>query len=429
MGSAGRDYHNYLTYYKNNPIYEVVAFTAASQIPSLKHNKFPKQLAGKKSIPIHPESELPWLIKHYKIDEVVLSYSDLSHAEVVDKASIVLANGADFKLIGSHRTMLKSKKPLIAVCATRTGAGKGTIARKILSILKEFKFKPICIRHPMPYLTHLEKQRVQRFKSYNDLKKHKTTIEEREEYQPYIDQGYTIYSGIDYKRILKRAEKEGNIIVFESGNNDISFFKPDLYVVVADPLRVEGLYSYPGEANVRLADLIIINKCNTAKHKDIKILIEKIKKINPKVPIIKGNSIISVDKPELVKGKSVLVIEDSPTVTHGSLGYSAGYIAAKKYKAKKIVNPKPYAIGFFKEIYKEYPHIKNVLPSTGYEKKELKDLEKTINRVKCDTVVFGTLCDLTKIININKPIVKVNYVFEEIGKSNLEKVLKNFKIR
>lgn len=424
MGSAGRDYHNYLTYYKNNPIYEVIAFTVASQIPSLRHNKFPKKLAGKKSIPIHPESELPWLIKHYKIDEVVLSYSDLSHAEVIDKASIVLASGADFKLIGPHLTMLGSKKPLIAICATRTGAGKGTIARKILEILRELKLKPIAIRHPMPYSRRLEEQIVQRFKTYNDLKKHKTTIEEREEYQPYIDQGYIIYSGIDYKKILKRAEKECNIVVFESGNNDISFFRPDLYVVVADPLRVEGLYSYPGEANVRLADLIIINKCNTAKIKDINLLINNIKKINPKVPIIKGDSIIKIDKPELVKNKSVLVIEDSPTVTHGSLGYSAGYIAAKNYKAKNIVNPRPHAVGFFKEVYKTYPHIKNVLPSTGYEKKELKDLERTINRIKCDTIILGTPCDLTKLIKINKPIAKVSYVFKEIGKPRLKNFIK-----
>ena len=424
MGSAGRDYHNYLRYYKNNPKYEVVAFTAASQIPSLRHNVFPKILAGKKSIPIHPESELQSLIKRYKIDEVALSYSDLSHAEVIDKASIVLASGADFKLIGPNQTMIKSKKPLIAVCATRTGAGKGTIARKILQILKGFKIKPVILRHPMPYSKRLEEQIVQRFVSYDDLDKNKCTIEEREEYQPYIDQGYTVYAGIDYTKIIRRAERDGKVIVFESGNNDLSFFKPDLYIVVADPLRIDGLYSYPGEANVRLADLIIINKCNTAKSKDISLLIKNIKKINPKVPIIKGNSVISVDKLELIKGKSVLVIEDSPTVTHGSLGYSAGYIAAKKYKAKKIINPKPYAVGFLKKIFKEYPHIKDVLPSTGYEKNELRDLEKTINRINCNTVILGTPCDLTKIIKIKKPIVRVSYVFEEIGKKRLKQFIK-----
>src|SRR3989344_4776368 len=427
MGASGRDFHNFLIYFKNNPQYQVVGFTQA-QIPGIEKRSFPKSLAGrlyKKNIPFYPEEKLAELIPKLKVDEVVLAYSDLSHKEVMDKASIVLAAGANFRLLGPRDTMLTSKKPLIAVCATRTGAGKGTIARKVLEILKELKVKVVVLRHPMPYSRHLEKEIVQRFETYNDLKKQRTTIEEREEYEPYINQKYIVYAGVDYRKIIKKAEKEGDVMVFESGNNDLSFFKPDLYIVVADPLRIEGLYSYPGEANIRLADVIIINKCNATKLNNIRLLIENIKKINQKAPIIKGNSVITVDNPELIKGKSVLVIEDSPTITHGSLRYSAGSIAAKKYKAKKIINPKLYAIGVFKEIYKKYPHIKNVLPSTGYNKEELEDLEKTINNCKCDTIVLGTPCDLTKVIKITKPVVRVNYKFEEIGEKQLVSFVKN----
>lgn len=420
----GRDLHNYIMYFKDNPIYEVVAFTN-TQIPTLKHNKIPKIITEDKEIPIHPEEELSWLIKHYNINECVLSYSDLSAKELSDKASIVLAAGADFKLLGPNSTMIKSQKPLICINATRTGAGKGTIARYFLNILKKLNKNPTVIRHPMTYNRKLEKQIVQRFSNYNDLDKFETTLEEREEYQPYIDNGYIVYAGVNYKFILKKAEKESDFIVYEGGNNDISFFKPDLYVTVVDPLRIDGLFSYPGETNVRLADILIINKVNLVKNKDIYLLISEIKKINNKAQIIKGNSIISVDKPNLIRNKNVLVIEDSPTVTHGYLGYAAGYIAAKKFKARKIIDPRPYAVGSFKEIFKKYKHIKNVLPSTGYDKNELDDLEKTINNSKCDSVIFGTPCDLTKVIKINKPIVKVNYFFEEIGKPKLLKIIKN----
>ncbi len=425
IGAMGRDLHNYLMYFKNNPEYEVVAFTN-TQIPTLKHNKIPKIITGNKEIPIHPEEELSWLIKHYKIDEAVLSYSDLSAKEVIDKASIVLAAGANFKLLGPNNTMIKSKRPLICVNATRTGAGKGTIVRYILDILKKLGKKPVVLRHPMSYNRHLEKQIVQRFENYDDLDKFETSIEEREEYQPYIDKGYIVYAGIDYRKILKKAEQEGNFITYEGGNNDISFFQPDLYITVVDPLRPEGLFSYPGETNLLLADIIIINKTNLAKKDEIIKIIQNIKKINPKAIIIKGNSIIHVDKPELIKNKSVLVIEDSPSVTHGSLGYAAGYMAAKNFGAKSIVDPRPYLIGFLKNIFKKYKQIENVLPSTGYNKKELKELEETINKIKCDSIIFGTLCDLTKIMKINKPIAKVSYKFEELdNQPKLLNIIKN----
>lgn len=426
-GAAGRDFFNFLTFFKNNPRYKVVAFTAA-QIPGISKRSFPKSMAGRlytKDIPIYDEEQLPKLIKKFKVDEVILAYSDLSREDVMSKASLVLANGADFRLMGPKSTMLESKKPLISICATRTGAGKGTVARKVLRILKKRGYSPVIIRHPMPYSQDLKKQVCQRFASYKDLEKHKTTIEEREEYQPYIDMGFVVYSGIDYEMIIKSAEREGDVIVFESGNNDISFFKSNLYIVVADPLRPTGVFSYPGEANIRMADIVVINKLNVAKRSNVKLCEKNIRMVNRKAKIIKGESHITVDKPELIKGRKCLIIEDSPTVTHGSLGYGVGMLAAEKYKALKNVNPRPYAVGSIKTLLNKYKYLKNILPSAGYGEKQIKDLEKTINSVKCDTVVLGTLCDLTKIIKINKPIVRVSYEIKEIGKK-LESVL-NFK--
>lgn len=415
MGAAGRDLHNFLTYFKDNPEYKVVCFTA-TQIPGIEHRTVPPILTGKlypDGIPMHPEKELPELIKKYDADQVILAYSDLSRNDVMKKASKVLAYGADFRLMGPKYTMLKSKKPLVSVCATRTGAGKGTISRKVLDILRK-RYKPVVIRHPMPYGV-LTKQVCQRFANYDDLDANECTIEEREEYTPYIDMGLIVYAGVDYKKILEEAEKEADIIVFEGGNNDFSFFRPDLYITVVDPLRPRGLYSYPGEVNVRMADVIVISKLNAVTDKTIvERLIKKITKMNPKANIIKGDSVISVDKPELVKDKSVLVIEDAPTVTHGALGYSAGYVAANNYKARNIIDPRPYAEGTLKDIFKKFPHIKNVLPSMGYTKEELKDLEITINKAKCDTVVFGTMADLRKIIKINKPVARVSYEFREV---------------
>jgi len=317
LGAAGRDYHNFLVYYKDNPYYEVVAFTQA-QIPDIEKRSFPKELAGrlyKKNIPFYPEEKLPELIRQLNIDEVVLSYSDLSHEEVMHKASITLAAGASFRLLGPKDTMLKSKIPLISVCATRTGAGKGTVARYILKILNDVGKHPVALRHPMPYARNLLTEVAQRFSSYKDLNRYQSTVEEREEYQPYIDWGYTVFAGIDYKKIIKMAEQEGDVIVYESGNNDLSFFRSDLYIVVADPLRPDGLSSYPGEANVRLADIVVINKVNATSSNAVNSMERQIRRLNGKAQIIKAKSVITTDRPELIKDKRVLVIEDSPTVT------------------------------------------------------------------------------------------------------------------
>ena len=425
MGAAGRDFHNFNMVYRNNPKYQVVAFTA-SQIPEIEKRKYPKELAGKlypNGIPIYPESMLPELIKKFDIDEVVLAYSDLTERDLINKISTVLAVGANFKLIGPRDTMIKSKKKLIAVCATRTGSGKGTVCRKIIDILKERNKKVVVIRHPMPYSKNLLSQEVQRFSSFEDLEKYDTTFEEQEEYIPYLERGVTVYSGIDYKKIIREAEKDADIIVFESGNNDISLFKPDLYITVADPTRPDGLYSYPGGVNVRLADVIIINKVNLVDSSVVKKFEEEIKKINPKAKIIKAKSVIKVDKPELIKGKKVVLVDDAPTVTHGGSTISAAYSAAIEYGAKEIVDPKVYAVGFMKKVFKEYPHLKTI-PTMGYSEREKEDFIKTINNVKCDTIVFASYAYI-KDIKFNKPIVRVTYELMPLD-AEFEKIILSF---
>ncbi|MFZ8829977.1 MAG: GTP-binding protein [Candidatus Aenigmatarchaeota archaeon] len=425
MGAAGRDFHNFNMVYRNNPKYQVVAFTA-SQIPEIEKRKYPKELAGKlypNGIPIYPESMLPELIKKFDIDEVVLAYSDLTERDLINKISTVLAVGANFKLIGPRDTMIKSKKKLIAVCATRTGSGKGTVCRKIIDILKERNKKVVVIRHPMPYSKNLLSQEVQRFSSFEDLEKYDTTFEEQEEYIPYLERGVTVYSGIDYKKIIRMAEKDADIIVFESGNNDISLFKPDLYITVADPTRPDGLYSYPGGVNVRLADVIIINKVNLVDSSVVKKFEEEIKKINPKAKIIKAKSVIKVDKPELIKGKKVVLVDDAPTVTHGGSTISAAYSAAIEYGAKEIVDPKVYAVGFMKKVFKEYPHLKTI-PTMGYSEREKEDFIKTINNVKCDTIVFASYAYI-KDIKFNKPIVRVTYELMPLD-AEFEKIILSF---
>jgi predicted GTPase len=425
MGAAGRDFHNFNMVYRNNPKYQVVAFTA-SQIPEIEKRRYPKELAGKlypNGIPIYPESMLPELIKKFDIDEVVLAYSDLTERDLINKISTVLAAGANFKLIGPRDTMIKSKKKLIAVCATRTGSGKGTVCRKIIDILKERNKKVVVIRHPMPYSKNLLSQEVQRFSSFEDLEKYDTTFEEQEEYIPYLERGVTVYSGIDYKKIIREAEKDADIIVFESGNNDISLFKQDLYITVADPTRPDGIYSYPGGVNVRLADVIIINKVNLVENYVVKKFEEEIKKINPKAKIIKAKSVIKVDKPELIKGKKVVLVDDAPTVTHGGSTISAAYSAAIEYGAKEIVDPKVYAVGFMKKVFKEYPHLKTI-PTMGYSEREKEDFIKTINNVKCDTIVFASYAYI-KNIKFNKPIVRVTYELMPLD-AEFEKIILSF---
>lgn len=428
MGAGGRDFHNFNVVYRNNPNYKVVAFTA-TQIPNIAGRKYPKELAGKlypTGIPIYDEKELPELIKKFKADVCVLAYSDLSDEYVMHRASVVNAAGADFEFLGPKKTMLKSKKPVISVTAVRTGSGKSQISRKICEIMLKRGYKIVAIRHPMPYDPDLRIQVCERFETYKDLKKYKCTIEEHEEYEPYIERGMIVYAGVDYEKILRAAEKEADVILWDGGNNDFSFYKPDLNIVVADPHRAGHEISYyPGEINVRMADVIIINKENTAKKESIELVRKNVKEINPNAVIVDANSPFTVEKPELIKGTRVLVVEDGPTVTHGGMSYGAGYFAAKKLNAK-IIEPKLYAVGSIKKVFEKFPQLKEILPAMGYGTKQIKELEETINNAKCDVVVSGTPINLNKILKSNKPIVRVRYELQEIGKPNLETILDKF---
>ena len=425
LGAAGRDFHNFNVIYRNNKEYKVIAFTA-TQIPDISGRKYPASLSGKlypKGILILDEKDLEKIIKDKKVDECILSYSDLSYDSVMALGSRVLASGAAFKMLGAEQTMLKSKKPLIAVLAVRTGCGKSQTSRAVVKILKQAGKKVVSIRHPMPY-GDLEKQKVQRYSKLEDLKKHKCTIEEMEEYEPHIAMNSIIYAGVDYKAILKKAEKEADIIVWDGGNNDTSFYKPNLTIVVVDPLRAgHELKYYPGEVNFRLADVIIINKIDSAKPKDIQLILDNAKRVNPKAKIIKAESTITVENPEYIKGKKVLVIEDGPTLTHGEMKIGAGVVAAKRLKAK-LVDPKPYAVGKIKETYKHYPEIGTLLPAMGYGDQQMKDLEKTINRVKCDSVVVGTPINIARFIKINKKNTRVMYKLSDKASVQLKKIIK-----
>ncbi|MDP4012299.1 MAG: GTPase [Candidatus Nanoarchaeia archaeon] len=431
MGAAGRDFHDFLTIFKDNKEYEVVAFTA-EQIPGIEKRRFPKQLAGKrykKGIPIYPERILPKLIKELNVDEVILSYSDLKHEDVMHKASMVLAAGANFKLLSYKKTSLKSKKKIISVCAVRTGCGKSQISRRIATLLKRAGKKVVVVRHPMPY-GNLVKQRVQRFASMKDLDKANCTIEEREDYEPHIKMGSVVYAGVDYKEILKRAEKEADIILWDGGNNDVPFYKSDLHIVVTDPFRANHEYLYhPGEENFRLADVVVINKINDAPKSGVNKILNNIKilekETGKKITIIKTKSIITVDKPELIKNKKVLVVEDGPTLTHGGMSTGAGTVMARKLKAR-IVDPKKYAVGSLKEIYKKYPHLDKILPAIGYGRKQISDFKKTIEKIPCDSVIDGSPFDLFKLLKIKKPVANVSYESEEVG-INLKTILKNKK--
>lgn len=425
MGAAGRDFHNFNTYFRDNPLYNVVAFTA-SQIPDIEGRIYPAVLAGSnypEGIPIYSENELPELINKYQIDQVVFAYSDVSHADVMHKASLVSACGADFRLLGPKHTMVKSSLPVVAVTAVRTGSGKSQTTRYVADLLTKKGKKVAVIRHPMPY-GNLEEQIAMRFASYEDLDKFKCTIEEREEFEPHIDHNIVVYAGIDYELILRQAEAEADVIIWDGGNNDIPFYVTDLHLVVVDPHRAGHETSFhPGETNLRMADVAIINKIDSANPKDVETVKQAILDNNPRATIIMANSPISVDDPGAIKGKEVLVVEDGPTLTHGGMAYGAGVIVANNLGAKELIDPRPYAVGSIKETFAKYMHMSNLLPAMGYGASQITELEKTINDSPAELVVIGTPIDLRRIMNIEKPAVRVSYDLEEIGEKHLDKLL------
>jgi len=428
MGAAGRDFHNFNTFFRDNADYEVVAFTA-TQIPNIDGRKYPAELAGKlypKGIDIYPEDKLEELIKKHKVNEVVFSYSDVPYNYVMSRSAIVNKVGADFKVMGPKRTMLESSKPVVAVCAVRTGSGKSQTTRRVVKLLRENGKKVVAIRHPMPY-GDLVKQKVQRFASLEDLDKHECTIEEREEYEPHIVSGNVIYAGIDYEAILREAEKEAEIIVWDGGNNDMPFYKPDLLITVLDPHRPgDELTYYPGEANLRMADVLVINKMDTSAPEKVNQVRQSIYRTNPNAIVIEAASPIFVSDYKMIQGKSVLAVEDGPTLTHGEMTYGAAVVAAQKFGASEIVDPRPYTVGTITDTFKKYPDIGALLPAMGYGEKQIRDLEKTINQTKCDLVLIGTPIDLRKLVKPNKPALRVTYDLQEIGKPDLNDVLKKF---
>jgi len=428
MGAAGRDFHNFNVHFRDKEEYRVVAFTA-TQIPDIEDRKYPALLAGRlypEGIPIYPEQDLVSLIKKNNVSEVFFSYSDVSHEYVMHKASEAMAAGASFSLLGPRETMIKSKLPFISVCAVRTGSGKSQTSRKVALLLKEKGRRVVVIRHPMPY-GDLARQRVQRFGRYEDLEKQECTIEEREEYEPHIKKGIVVFAGVDYQAILEEAEKEADIILWDGGNNDFSFYQPDLEIVVVDPHRAghELLY-HPGETNFRRAQVLVINKINTADREKIDLILENIKKANPQATVIQANSPIYVRDGNEIAKKKVLVIEDGPTLTHGGMPYGAGIVAAQKYGASKIIDPRPAAVGSIKETFQKYRHLDKVLPAMGYGKKQIKELIQTINKTDCDLVISATPIDLSRLIKTNKKILPVAYELEEIGSPNLREVLSKF---
>jgi predicted GTPase len=431
IGAAGRDFHNFNTFFRNNPNFNVVAFTAA-QIPDIDGRKYPAELAGNlypEGIPIFAEEDLEKLIKEKNVHECVFSYSDVTYQKVMRVSAIVNASGACFKLLGPKDTMLKSNKPVIAVVATRTGCGKSQTSRKVVEYLMAKGLKVVAVRHPMPY-GDLVAQKVQRFAQVTDLEKHKCTVEEMEEYEPHVVRGNVIYAGVDYEAILRQAENDPDgcdVILWDGGNNDFAFFKPDLTITVADPHRPGHEISYyPGEVNLRLADVVVINKMDSASPEGIQVVRKSIAEVNPNALVVDGASPIKVDNPALIKGKRVLVVEDGPTLTHGDMKIGAGTVAAQKYGAAAIVDPRASAVGKLAETYQIYPNIGVLLPAMGYSKEQLKDLETTINSVDCDAVIIGTPIDLNRIVKINKPTTRVYYDLQEIGDPNLDGILKEF---
>ena len=430
MGAAGRDFHNFNTYFRDNEKFEVVAFTA-TQIPDIEGRVYPPELAGKlypDGIPIIAESELPSFIRENDIDEVYFSYSDISNQYVMERAALAMSAGASFGLLGPKDTMLTSEKPVIAVCAVRTGCGKSQTTRRVAQILEKLGKKVAIIRHPMPY-GDLKKQIWQRFETLDDLDKYECTIEEREEYEPHIMRGNIVWAGVDYGEILKRAEKEADVILWDGGNNDLPFIKPDLHIVVADPLRPEDeITYYPGIVNLRMADVVVINKVDTADYEDVLIVWDNVRAFNPKATVILAASPIFVEDPDVIKGKKVLVVEDGPTLTHGEMSVGAGFIAAQLFGAAEVIDPRPYAVGSILETYEKYENTGPVLPAMGYSPKQIAELEETINKAEADAVIIGTPIDLRRVVKLNKPATRVRYELQEIGKPDLEDMIKRMNL-
>ncbi len=426
MGAAGRDFHNFNVFFRDNPDYQVVAFTA-TQIPDIEGRTYPTELAGKlypKGIPIYAETDLLKLIGEAKVDQVIFAYSDVPHEVLMHKASMVLAAGADFRLMGTKTTQVKSTKPVVSICAVRTGSGKSQTTRRVSLILRNMGYRVAAIRHPMPY-GDLVKQAVQRFADYSDLDKHECTIEEREEYEPHLDNGVIVYAGVDYEKILRQAEKEVDIVLWDGGNNDFPFYVSDLQIVVADPHRPGHEMSYhPGETNCRMADVFVINKVDTADPENVIKVRQNLRMLNPKAIVIEAASPLFVDDPDAIRGKRVLVIEDGPTLTHGEMAYGAGYVAARRFGAAEIVDPRPFAVGSIKTTYEKYPKTGPILPAMGYGEAQTRDLEATINKSDVDLVIIGTPIDLNRVIKINKPAQRVRYELQEIGQPTLEDILK-----
>ena len=428
MGAAGRDFHNFNVIYRNDPQSKVVAFTA-TQIPNIEGRLYPPELSGElypDGIPILDEVDLSRLISEFKVDDVVFAYSDVSHEYVMHKASKVLKCGSNFKLLGGEKTMIKSNKPVIAIGAVRTGSGKSQTTRRVAEVLTDAGVSVAVIRHPMPY-GDLTKQKVQRFATIEDLKKHDCTIEEMEEYEPHIDRGSVVFAGIDYKAILNKAEKEADIILWDGGNNDMPFYKPDLFLVIVDPHRPgHELLFYPGESNLLMADVVVINKMDTAEPENIATVKANIASVNPGATIIEAASPVTVEKPDVIKGKRCLVVEDGPTLTHGGMKFGAGIVAAEKFGATEVVDPRPWITGTIAETFESYPDIGKLLPAMGYGEQQIKDLEATINAADCDVVIIGTPIDLRRLLHIEKPSVRVTYNLKETGRPTVANVLEPF---
>ena len=429
IGAAGMDYHLFNMIFRNNSEYDVVAFTMAGEqnlgTTKEKLRSYPKSLAGKlykKNIPTIPETDLKEFVQRKKIDLVVFAYSDISHEKLMHLASIVLSAGANFELISPKNLMLKSKKPVVAVTAVRTGCGKSQLSKYVMDYLKGKGIKAVAVREPMPY-GDLEEQVAMRFASYDDLKKHDCTVEEREEYEQYIENGFIVYAGVDYEKILRKAEKEADVVVWDGGNNEIPFYKPDLWFVIADPLRAgDELKSHPGEVNFRMADFVVINKENSSDKKSIQEIVKNAKQVNPKAKIIHCDSIIKPEEKIKIKNKKVIVVEDGPTTTHGGLGFGAGFVYANKHGAK-IISPEKYLTGDLKKVFKKFSHLKFIVPAMGYSKKQLKDLQETLNKAKADYIISGTPINLSKLIKTNKPIIRIKYAIKEKKSNNINKAL------